>query len=215
MVLQELLSEKPPDAEEGPILWKQLVSAWDLAFAWLADEPFQHHPALPLSVLLALMATAPMWGWPLEASVLGLAWAGILRIGEVLMADGADLVLPEDTAPGTSFAILKIKYPKTRGRAARHQAARVDPPDVVALLAAVYGGFEKPQKLWPYSAATLRKRMSALLVSCAWTGYCKKGRLAALRPGLVAPGRRHIHVVPHRRQWTGQASWALGDNQGD
>lgn len=211
-MLQELLSEKPPDAEEvshglvlcgqgmylsgksygkfaetinsvataRPILWKQLVSAWDLAFAWLADEPFQHHPALPLSVLLALMATAPMWGWPLEASVLGLAWAGILRIGEVLMADGADLVLPEDTAPGTSFAILKIKYPKTRGRAARHQAARVDPPDVVALLAAVYGGFEKPQKLWPYSAATLRKRMSALLVSCAWTGYCKKGRLAAL-----------------------------------
>ena len=61
-----------------PILRKQPVPAWDLAFAWLADEPAQHHPALPLSVLLALMTTAMMWGWALEAAVLGLTWTGIL-----------------------------------------------------------------------------------------------------------------------------------------
>ena len=34
---------------------KQLSPAWDLAFAWLEDEPFHHHPALPLSVPLAML----------------------------------------------------------------------------------------------------------------------------------------------------------------
>lgn len=38
-------------AAARPALRKQLGQAWDLAFAWLADEPSQHHPALPLSVL--------------------------------------------------------------------------------------------------------------------------------------------------------------------
>ena len=67
-------------AAARPIFRKQLVAAWDLAFAWLADEPFQHHPALSLAILLALMATALMWGWPIEAAIVGLTWSGILRI---------------------------------------------------------------------------------------------------------------------------------------
>jgi hypothetical protein len=108
-----------------------------------------NHPALPLSILLALVATALMWGWPFEASILSLTWAGILRIGEVLIADRSDLFLLPDMAPGTAFALLRIKYPKTRGRAARHEAARVDPPDVVALLNAVFKRINPDQKLWP------------------------------------------------------------------
>ena len=219
VMLQQLLTAKPPDAEEvskwlvaygqemyaagkaygkyaetinsiataRPILRKSLVSAWDLAFAWLADEPYQHHPALPLSVLLAIMSTAMMWGWPLEAAIFGLTWAGILRIGEVLMADRSDLVLPGDSAPGTSFALLRIKYPKTRGRAARHQAARIDPPDLVELLAAVFEKFEEKQKLWPYSAVTLRKRLNALLTSIGLATDRKGGArpfdLGSFRPG--------------------------------
>ena len=59
---------------------------------------------------------------------------GLLRIGEVLAAFRRDLVLPSDAAPGTSFALLQIKAPKTRGRAARHQASHIDPPDVISLL---------------------------------------------------------------------------------
>lgn len=99
---------------------KQLVGAWDLALA--LAEPTEHH-------LLALLSVALLWGWPLEAAVLGLAWSGILRIGEVLMAQRCDLTLPCDSAPGVGFGVLRIRSPKTRGRAACHQAARIDPPD--------------------------------------------------------------------------------------
>ena len=98
---------------------KQLVGAWDLALAWLA-EPSEHH-------LLALLSVALLCGWPLEAAVLGLAWSGILRIGEVLISQRCDLILPCDSAPGVGFGVLRIRSPKTRGRAACHQAAGIDP----------------------------------------------------------------------------------------
>lgn len=87
--LSLLLTAKPPDAEEickwlisygqemylsgkaygkfavsaaRPVVRKQLAGAWDPAFAWLTDEPSEHHPALPLSILLAMLALALMWG---------------------------------------------------------------------------------------------------------------------------------------------------------
>lgn len=87
-----------------PILKKGLVQAWDLAFSWVAGEPFDHHPAMPASVLLAIMAICFSWGWPREAAIFGLTWCGMLRIGEVLQSRRADLVLPRDAAPGTRFA---------------------------------------------------------------------------------------------------------------
>ena len=119
-----------------------MATAWDVAFAafaWLVDEPHQHHPALPLSALLAMLTVALSWGWAYAAAVLSLAWAGILRIGEALQSSRSDLILPQDTAPGINYIWLKIKEPKTRGKHARHQAARVDQADIISLLTAVYG----------------------------------------------------------------------------
>ena len=170
-----------------PIIKKQLASAWDVAFAWLVDEPHQHNPALPVSVLLAMLTIALTWGWPCEAAVISLCWAGILRVGEALQATRADLILPEDQAPGFSFALLRIKEPKTRGRHARHQAARIDQSDVVALLSAVYGPMAPSEALWPYSAATLRKRFSALLGALSLPTE-KKGEIQPFTLGSLRPG---------------------------
>ena len=170
-----------------PVLKKQLSAAWDIAFAWLVDEPHEHHPALPLSVLLALLTVSLGWGWPYVSAVLALAWAGIMRIGEVLQAKRCDLILPTDSAPGFGFALLRIEEPKTRGRHARHQAARVDQCDVVSLLSAVYGPMAPSEALWPYSAATLRKRFNQLLLAVGLPTEKKAGvapfTLGSLRPG--------------------------------
>jgi len=74
-----------------------------------------------------------------EASLLLMAWSGLLRIGEVFAAQRRDrLVLPTDGAPGCDFALLQINQPKTRGVSAKHQAARIDPQDVVQLLSAIF-----------------------------------------------------------------------------
>eukprot|EP00438_Fugacium_kawagutii_P001143 Skav218134 [mRNA] locus=scaffold759:371388:377624:- [translate_table: standard] len=102
-------------ASRKPHLRRNLASAWDLAFNWVVDEPHEHHAALPHSILVALVGLALLWGWTKEAAVIALGWAGILRIGEIYAATRADLILPEDAAPGIKHALLQIKLPKTRG----------------------------------------------------------------------------------------------------
>eukprot|EP00438_Fugacium_kawagutii_P013361 Skav216467 [mRNA] locus=scaffold1123:2159:6532:+ [translate_table: standard] len=171
-------------ASRKPHLRRNLASAWDLAFNWVVDEPHEHHAALPHSVLVALVGLALLWGWTKEAAVIALGWVGVLRIGEIYAATRADLILPEDAAPGIKHALLQIKLPKTRGRAARHQSSRIDPQDIVQLLSAVYGRMNR--SLWSASQSTLRKRFCALQAAL---GLEQTNRgvfpysLASLRPG--------------------------------
>ena len=86
-----------------------------------------------------MLSVALCWRWPYEAAIFILTCAGTLRIGEVLQAHRSDLILPSDAAPGQSFIPSQIADPKTRGRSARHQSARVDQPDIIQLLSAAYG----------------------------------------------------------------------------
>lgn len=170
-----------------PLLKRQVTAAWDLAFAWLMDEPHQHHPAMPMSVMLSLVTTSLMWGWPVEAALIALAWNGILRIGEVIGACRKDLILPSDSAPGVEYILLRVPEPKTRGRGARHQSARVDPSDMVLLISSVFGGYAASQRLWPFSAATLRRRFGQLLSAIGLPFRVVNGvrpyDLGSLRPG--------------------------------
>ena len=143
-------------------LRRQLGVAWDLAFSWVADEPGSHHPAMPRSVVLSLATLAMLWGWPTEAAIFLLCWTGLMRVGEVLQAKRKDVILPGDAAPGLKSILVRITTPKTRGRAARHQSARIDQSDVVEFISAVFSKLAPDQPLWPFSSSTLRKRMNLL-----------------------------------------------------
>ncbi len=99
-----------------PSLRRQLTAAWDLAFAWVLDEPHSHHPALPASFLLSMVSICLVWGWKVEGALCSLMWAGALRVGEALNARRKDLILPADAAPGSQGILLRITTPKTRGR---------------------------------------------------------------------------------------------------
>ena len=157
-------------AGRRPHIKRSLVSAWDVAFAWVTDEPHIHHPAMPLSIVLAFGGLALLWGWPVEASIFLMTWTGILRIGEVFQALRSDLVLPCDAAPGVRGAILQIRQPKTRGSAARHQAARIDPEDIVALLTAVLRKKPKHERLWVLSPSTCRLTTTTS-TWCRWSTF--------------------------------------------
>ena len=148
-----------PLTSKGPALRKQVMTAWDLAFNWVVDEPHEHHRALPVSIMIALAALSLLWGSAKEAAM---AWTGVLRVGDVFQAQRSDLILPDDAAPGVWYAILKIQQPKTRGRSARHQSSRIDPIDIVQLLTAIFGQLVQSEPLWPWSPATLRRRFSQL-----------------------------------------------------
>ena len=138
-----------------------------------------------MSVMLALTCVALMWGWPVEAALISMTSAGVLRVGATLSATRADLVLPLDSARGIDYILLRVPEPKTRGRAARHQSARIDPEDVVSLISAVFKDYAPSRKLWSFSASTLRKRFSQLLASVglstkASNGVCQVCALVAL-----------------------------------
>ena len=103
------------------------------------------------------------------AAIIALTWTGILRIGEVL--------------GGIGYILLQVPEPKTRGRGARHQSARIDPIDIVLLISTVFAGNSADQKLWPYSAATLRRRFGQLLSAL---------RLQSKVVNGIRPWRSHI-----------------------
>ena len=195
-------------ATARPLLRRQMAQAWDLAFAWLQDEPHQHHPALPQSILLSMLSTALLWGWPVVAAILSMAWTGVMRIGEVVYATRRDLVLPTDSAPDIDYILVRIKEPKSRGRAARHQSARIDPSDIVSLITKVFKGFAPSDRLWPSSAGTLRRRFNSLLVAVGLpTTRGPWGRpydLGSLRPGgasWLLMKTENTELIRRRGRW--------------
>ena len=193
-----------------PLIRKQLVLAWDLAFSWVSQEPLHHRPAIPAAVLLALVSVSLLWGWLDVAAILGLTWAGVLRIGETPQARRCDLVHPADATPGMSYALLRIKEPKTRGKHARHQAARVDPEDIGLLLDIAFSKKNPSEKLWLYSATTLRKRLADLLralkIPAGDGESLKQFDVSSLRPGraswlLAATEDSDSELVRRRGRW--------------
>ena len=146
-----------------PRIRRSLQQAWDLAYAWLRKEPPIHHVALPWHAMLALLTTAIAWGWTREAGVIALSWGGITRIGEVLNASRSCLVLPGDLGFTVDFALLEIREPKTRFTTARHQAARLDHPQLLQVVELAFAHLLPGEKLWPASAQTMRNRFQKLL----------------------------------------------------
>ena len=118
-------------AAERPLIRRKPTTAWDLAFAWLQNELRPHHPAMSTSIMTAHVVVSLYWRWAYEAAIILMSWTGVIRIGEVLTAERRGVVLPVDSAPGASFVLIVVRQPKTRGKAARHQAARIDKVDVI------------------------------------------------------------------------------------
>ena len=117
-----------------PRVRRLLQQAWDLAYAWVRQEPPCHHLALPWQAVLSLVATAFYWGWIKEAGIIALSWGGLTRTGEALGAFRWQLVLPRDIEYTADYALLQIDEPKTRYRAARHQVAKIDQSQLMAVL---------------------------------------------------------------------------------
>ncbi|OLQ11460.1 hypothetical protein AK812_SmicGene4704 [Symbiodinium microadriaticum] len=170
-----------------PKLRRLLQPAWDLAFSWKRAEPGRHHTAMPWQVLLGLVTTAFLWGWPRTAGLLALSWGGLLRIGEALAARRSDLMLPKDVWNTIDFAYLSIREPKTRYSAARHQSVRIDQPNVLRIVTAAFQALGPAEKLWPSSAQTLRTRFRQLCgaLRLPWGSGSKTPglELASLRAG--------------------------------
>ena len=127
-------------AAKEPLLRGSLEPLWDLAFSWMREEPHVNHVAMPWQLLLAAIATSLVWGWPrVAAGLLALTWGGLLRIGEASAARRSDLLLPGDVKDTCDYALLSVDEPKTRYKVARHQAAKIDRPDLLRVVSSAFG----------------------------------------------------------------------------
>ena len=168
-----------------PKVRRLLQPTWDVAFNWMKREPHVHHNALPWQVLLAMVSVCCFWGWPTVAGLLALSWGGLARIGEVLAARRRDLVIPSDLDGTVNYALLSIREPKTRNRAARHQALKLDQPHLLDIVIFAFGGLPPAAPLWPMSGQTLRNRFKLLLdrLGLSKSSSAKQLDLASLRAG--------------------------------
>ena len=110
--------------------------------------------------------------------------------------------------PWTKFLLTRIQLPKTRGRSAKHQSARVDPHD------AVFGSLPADAKLWPFSAQTLRDRFSqalaALHLPTVRSGGQRPFDLGSLRPGgatFPLNQTEDSELCRRRGRWISIRSW--------
>lgn len=170
-----------------PSLRRHLQGAWDLAFTWTRAEPVCHHTAMPWQILLAMISLSLSYGWVNVAGALALSWGSLLRAGELFAAKRRDLLLPRDVDFSTSTVLLAIKEPKTRGTGAKHQAAKLDVPDLIEVVDFAYKDLSGNDSLWPFSGQTLRTRfrhlLAALKLPTAQVGNLRPLDLGSLRSG--------------------------------
>ena len=214
VMLATLLTAKPQDPEEicrFLVQYGQEGKFSETIHAVAAVRPavrkqLMAAPSLPISLALS-------WGWPVEATVFGLAWTGMLRIGEVLMACRDDFILPRDAAPGVFFALLRISTLKTRGRAAKHQAARVDRPDIITLLDAVFWRVGEEWEALAFFSCNSETELFRFTASSGAPNP-KGQRKAPFWLRQFAPRRGHFHVFGARRCWMCAAKRQVGQLQG-
>ena len=186
---------------------KQAQGACDSAFSWLAEEPYGHRTAMPLPVLLSILTTCLYWGWIREAGCFALAWGALLRGGEVCKARHRDLVFPSDALGMQTFVLLRISEPKTRSRAARHQAAKLEPLDLVQVAQLDFERLPRDAPPWPMSQQSLRKRFVSVLTCLGIdkaAGREKALDLGSLRPGgatFLLQRTEDSELVRRRGRW--------------
>ena len=140
--------------------------------------------------------------------ILALSWGGITRIGEVLGAKRKHLVLPGDLGRTIQYCLLQIQEPKTRFKAARHQVAKLDQPQLLKVVEAAFEPLNPEQALWPLSPQTLRNRFQKLVESVGLNRLpdgCKRGLdLGSLRAGgasWMLMATEDSELVRRRRRW--------------
>ena len=127
---------------------------WDFITKWEALEPLVHRLPFPWPVCKAMAALALGWKWFRFALVLLMAFRGILRVGEVLRATRADLVLPSDLlSEKLDRLYLRVREPKSKRRGGgKEQHATVLDLELVIACEKAFRKLGPEALLFPYSA---------------------------------------------------------------
>ena len=166
--------------------------AWQLVTQWEELHPVQHRQPLHEVLFKAMFSVAVYWGWRRFAAVRLLGVEGIGRIGELLKATRADLLLPSDLFDTACECVfLKISKPKSlrRGKG-RVQHLRVDNAEVIPFLQSVFGPLSYFVSLFQFSPAAFRTRWEKILTALRVPRSCRPTPSSIRGGGAIMAYRR-------------------------
>ena len=138
---------------------------WDNISRWELVEPVSHRPPLPTALFYAMLGVALQWRWYRFSTVLGIAFLGIARPGEVIHALRSDLILPSDMLGyGAGIAYLRIGHAKSRrkGKGAVQHLSIYD-EDFIAFLEGTCKKLLPEHRIFPGSGHAFRSRWDKVL----------------------------------------------------
>ena len=129
----------------------------------------------------------PHLGVDLFCRVLSTLLGALLRPGELFAGTRSELLSTRDVENTVAFGLLSIREPKTRKTGAKHQAAKLDVPDLLQVVDFCFGNLSPGVRLWPWSGQTFRSRFRDVL-SALKLPVWKVGDMKALDPGSLRSG---------------------------
>ena len=104
-------------------------------------KPPKNHLPISESAVVALAGTAFIWGLGRPGAFILGGYSGMLRPSEFVLLSCGGLILPAEPKYETAFARMVVGKAKNGRFAGTTQGARVNHPDVVAILRAVFFSF--------------------------------------------------------------------------
>ena len=142
----------------------QLGPAWELVSRWEKLQPIRHRTPIPEVVLKSLVVLAWCKGFRRWAGCTLVAYFGLARIGEILRATRAHLLLPADHCSVLEVAFVRLEGPKSAARGGpKVQHLKVDEALAVQLLGKAFSSLDSDDKLYPFGPAAYRARWNFLL----------------------------------------------------
>ena len=152
-----------------PRLHRRLNETWFVLRAWEEQTPSRLRMPLPVPVFLAMVIYSRVKAlqsscstqrslWFAFATILELAFYGLLRPGEALGIECRDVSLPNSLSLGQPHLTLTLRDPKNRRQLGRLQHAVVKHPHACNWASWVIGSSSQTCKLWPSSQYHFRRR---------------------------------------------------------
>ena len=140
----------------------QLAGPRGLLFTWRNLEPPTSAPPISVLVVQSLVMTAVAWNWSGMALTLAVGFCALLRPIELTSLRADDFARFRERRD-SMYYMVQIRSPKVRNRGARKQTVRLDARWIVNLLDSLLPNMEISMPLCPFSTATWRSRLRALL----------------------------------------------------
>lgn len=125
-------------------------------------EPGQCRPVISLPVFRAILCLGLLWTWKRFVAIIMIAFAGMLHPAEFIVLTRGDLMLPRDTFHSTDALYARLRNPKTF-RFARQQHVKIDDPDIIQYVDALFGKLPIDFKLFGGSLHMFRNQWNAVM----------------------------------------------------